>query len=497
MGFECKTSDKLSRRAYPRGYTETLEDRIRQLEAENNKLMGLLDLKDEQMEMINRVSSVMNRDKSQERVKQESTPILTNKTAPAPANATTASKTDEETYTVRLPKIISADGSYRGASAGGAFLKVVRSKIETKHPKVLPLVQRLITNLSRSSDYDIFHPPSSSPPYASTPRSVSFYESDSVQAFLGKLLLPPMVITDRLVSTYFNEWHPLNPVLDHLQFLTDYRLFNELIAATSVETSPAGFRRLEQHYASRMSVGIKYFATNLLLVCSLAAHFISEQIAETVNISELERNWRYLLDHPEIIMPSASPTASLGLLTSYNLGLLYSLHTHAIDDIWKYKSLAVAACMRMGLYRDQAGLIWDNGTALRPYDREMRQRLFWNTFVLDCFVTSVLGTNQSFDLNEVQCAIPTVSDENLPKLRTQEQVQAKQNDLSCFIQLIEFCKVLCQILRSQYSLAHTTQSYKTTLLLGDQLESWRRAIPAEFKFDFPIARWFCRIGGGR
>jgi len=34
VGFECKTSDKLSRRAFPRGYTETLEQRVRSLEKE-------------------------------------------------------------------------------------------------------------------------------------------------------------------------------------------------------------------------------------------------------------------------------------------------------------------------------------------------------------------------------------------------------------------------------------------------------------------------------
>ncbi|ODV58456.1 DNA-binding transcription factor CAT8 ASCRUDRAFT_21169, partial [Ascoidea rubescens DSM 1968] len=37
VGFECKISDRLSRRAFPRGYTETLEERVRELEAENKK----------------------------------------------------------------------------------------------------------------------------------------------------------------------------------------------------------------------------------------------------------------------------------------------------------------------------------------------------------------------------------------------------------------------------------------------------------------------------
>lgn len=49
IGIKCIVLDKLSRRAFPKGYTETLEERVRQLEAENTKLQGLLDLRDEQL----------------------------------------------------------------------------------------------------------------------------------------------------------------------------------------------------------------------------------------------------------------------------------------------------------------------------------------------------------------------------------------------------------------------------------------------------------------
>lgn len=51
VGFECKTSDKLSRRAFPRGYTESLEKRVRQLEAEVQTLKELLGTKGEQLGM--------------------------------------------------------------------------------------------------------------------------------------------------------------------------------------------------------------------------------------------------------------------------------------------------------------------------------------------------------------------------------------------------------------------------------------------------------------
>lgn len=48
IGFECRTSDKLSHRAFPRGYTETLEGRVRALEPEVRELKNSLD-KDEKI----------------------------------------------------------------------------------------------------------------------------------------------------------------------------------------------------------------------------------------------------------------------------------------------------------------------------------------------------------------------------------------------------------------------------------------------------------------
>lgn len=57
VGFECKTSDKLSRRAFPRGYTESLEERVRSLEAEVRELKELLDEKDEKIDMLSKLHS--------------------------------------------------------------------------------------------------------------------------------------------------------------------------------------------------------------------------------------------------------------------------------------------------------------------------------------------------------------------------------------------------------------------------------------------------------
>lgn len=67
VGLECIVSDRLTRKSYPKAYTETLEERVRQLEAENKKLVGLLDMRDEQLVMLN--NSALSEDKNTEKDK--------------------------------------------------------------------------------------------------------------------------------------------------------------------------------------------------------------------------------------------------------------------------------------------------------------------------------------------------------------------------------------------------------------------------------------------
>lgn len=52
VGFECKISDKLIRKSFPRGYTESLEERVRELEAENRRLVAICDLKEQQINIV-------------------------------------------------------------------------------------------------------------------------------------------------------------------------------------------------------------------------------------------------------------------------------------------------------------------------------------------------------------------------------------------------------------------------------------------------------------
>jgi hypothetical protein len=114
VGFECKTSDKLSRRAFPRGYTESLEERVRQLESEVRELKDLLDEKDEKIDMLSKMHGQR----------------------PTPAKSSGSPKSEPETDANPPPKqdvfrvqatplllgVENSDSYFMGASSGRAFI---------------------------------------------------------------------------------------------------------------------------------------------------------------------------------------------------------------------------------------------------------------------------------------------------------------------------------------------------------------------------------------
>lgn len=117
VGFECKTSDKLSRRAFPRGYTESLEDRVRALETEVRELKDLLDEKDEKIDMLSRFHS----QSSAVIRKTSTTPPAENHRLHGPAYSTHK----EQTFKIHQPPFLSGDGEdayFIGPSSGRALV---------------------------------------------------------------------------------------------------------------------------------------------------------------------------------------------------------------------------------------------------------------------------------------------------------------------------------------------------------------------------------------
>jgi hypothetical protein len=112
VGFECKTSDKLSRRAFPRGYTESLEERVRLLEAEVRELKDLLDEKDEKIDMLSRMHS--HSPSAQSAARRPST------LSSAPSEAREESQEKDETFKVQQSPFLLDDANHDAYFAGSS-----------------------------------------------------------------------------------------------------------------------------------------------------------------------------------------------------------------------------------------------------------------------------------------------------------------------------------------------------------------------------------------
>lgn len=122
VGFECRTSDKLSRRAFPRGYTESLEERIRVLEAEVRDLKDLLDEKDEKIDMLSKIHGNRRRPS---RGPSPSSPCATNSPTGDAVSQKESTPSKEDTFRVQASPLLlgveNSDSYYMGPSSGRGF----------------------------------------------------------------------------------------------------------------------------------------------------------------------------------------------------------------------------------------------------------------------------------------------------------------------------------------------------------------------------------------
>jgi hypothetical protein len=120
VGFECRTSDKLSRRAFPRGYTESLEERVRALEAEVRELKDLLDEKDEKIDML---SKMHGHNQAQYRQPQVASPVSAGSPESRRGSVTPAR---DDTFRIQASPLLlgveNSDSYFMGPSSGRAFI---------------------------------------------------------------------------------------------------------------------------------------------------------------------------------------------------------------------------------------------------------------------------------------------------------------------------------------------------------------------------------------
>ncbi|KAI0102033.1 fungal-specific transcription factor domain-containing protein [Nemania sp. FL0031] len=292
VGFECKTSDKLSRRAFPRGYTESLEERVRQLESEVRELKDLLDEKDEKIDMLSKMHG-HHRPPSARSSASPKPPVKPERDSGATAK--------QDVFRVQATPLLlgveNSDSYFMGSSSGRAFIETFKRKIQENGKPCGDFNPEAFLHIQGC--YPLVAKPPSQP-----------------------LRAPPRLFSDRCVNVYFQEWAPLFPVLHKPTFLHLYEDF------ASDSDKIKNNHKLAQLY----------------LVFSIAA--LSSELPDLELIAACELQWQKALD--AVMMDNTMHT-----LQCLVLALIYCTIRADYKRLQHYKAIAVGLSHRLGLHQSQ------------------------------------------------------------------------------------------------------------------------------------------------
>ncbi|KAL4977342.1 fungal-specific transcription factor domain-containing protein [Aspergillus desertorum] len=289
VGFECRTSDKLSRRAFPRGYTESLEERVRTLEAEVRELKSLLDEKDEKIDVLSRIHSFTSPSQ------QKATPAVRSpvqNSQPAPTSVPNSSE-----GAVYVPDAVAFGGTDAfGLSSTRGFTGAFTNKL---------------------ADQGRLAPETSTKALTASPPPITPSRLDLA------LKTAPRLVSDQLINIFFQEWAPLYPVVHRPTILKAY----------------------EQYLSNSESLrGNKLEMAQLNLIFAVAALGAISRTNQDPTL--FEENWSPILE-------SISADISIPTLQCYVLAQMYCLAKADYISALRYRGVAVGICHQLRLQKSQ------------------------------------------------------------------------------------------------------------------------------------------------
>ncbi|KAI9786697.1 MAG: hypothetical protein M1816_007838 [Peltula sp. TS41687] len=437
VGFECRTSDKLSRRAFPRGYTESLEERVRNLETEVRELKEQLDQRDEKIEMLQKMRS-----NSAPSTLAEGQMLKFDALEGGGAAAPVRSHGDDghgdrdegksEVFRVKeTPRLLGGDGSdpfFAGFSSIRGLVDDFKRKLQRSKRSDLQINTDHLLAQSRKP----FSSPALSP--KSRPRSSG----------------PPRLISDQLINIYFQEWAPLFPVLHRPTFLASYETF--CVAPDSIKEP----RTLTQLY----------------LVFCIAAASGEQSLQKDVHI--YEKIWRDALD-------GLTSDHSITTLQCFILAQMFYLSTGDHERLQSCRSLAVGLSHRLGLHQNQRHF------SFGPLESETRKKIFWCLYTLDCFGAAILGLPRLLKDNDIETEYPSdVDDEYITEEGFQPPPAGESTKLSAALALFRASRILSKVLEKMYPPGATSYeiSRQDQYGLETELQNWCKSLAPHLTLHF-------------
>ena len=176
------------------------------------------------------------------------------------------------------------------------------------------------------------------------------------------------------------------------------------------------------------------------------------------------------------------------------LSVHFSLRSSPNSSVWYEIGLAMRICIDLGLHREA---YYRN---LKPFEAQLRRRLFWCVYVIERYVSSSLGRPFSIAEEEIDVDVPADIDdsmtsdevlENLLHHPTNESEIQKPN-LRRFISIVRLQRIMSQIKTRIYRVdRHVPTLVPEIAPLMASLEEYKRNLPPleQAEDDFVQMHW--------
>ncbi|KAH9214215.1 fungal-specific transcription factor domain-containing protein [Leptodontidium sp. 2 PMI_412] len=217
--------------------------------------------------------------------------------------------------------------------------------------------------------------------YHTEDADVEFFDTSNVNCFDW----PAPEVADALVQSYFETVHHAFPIVDKINFMSRYRQFDRTAGDLSIED-------------------VIWLGTlnTIFAISAVHAHLTRSG------------NRGHYCDHLIYVARAKTLCLDQGLLyedarvhTTSALGLLciYFISTCRLNRAWTICGLAIRHALTLGLH------VRSEADDLSDYDKEIRVRLWWSLYSLECLLDELTGRPSCISDRDISTPLPVNIDE--------------------------------------------------------------------------------------
>ncbi|PGH03705.1 hypothetical protein AJ79_07287 [Helicocarpus griseus UAMH5409] len=436
-GLECLTTVKLNRKAYPRSYTESIEERLRQLEAEVHKLRAGNDSKDRRIKELEAANANMPSPRQTGGSSSASSSRHESGVPKLGAKAPMDEPLSREVGRMNLDR--RGIGRFMGSSSGIFFIGTAEQRFASilgqPGNKIGDALLRVDVD-EQTTDYTVYH---------------------GVDVPTTMAPLPPRETAERYIDVWFDAWRHVFPILHRPSFADSV---NRLYSTPASEHE----RPVLGMFYLVLAISCRY--------CCLTGEVDGQPTVKS-NLEDIEYYSQSSKYHNDVMAAN-----NLATMQYQELLTLWFLYTGKRSFAFQMTGSMTRLALELGLHRHTRRFHFD------PLQTELRKRVFWVCYMLDNFVSAIHGLPKSFRDQDIDVELPSdVDDDFVNSSGYLLSLPGEPTGMLTFVSLIKVVRVLSNTLEILYTTTDRRQTVTKIKTIDKLLDQWINTLPDHLQLD--------------